>query len=61
MVRGATASHLSSRSLHQDSDLIYATKEHPELAHKDDQVIYATFVNSATYVPELIEITLKKS
>jgi Domain of unknown function (DUF4185) len=45
----------------KDSDLIYAAKEHPELARNNGQVIYATFVNSSTYVPELIEVTLKKS
>jgi Domain of unknown function (DUF4185) len=45
----------------KDSDLIYAAKEHPELARKDGKVIYATYVNSSTYVPELIEITLKKN
>jgi hypothetical protein len=44
-----------------DSDLIYAAKEHPELSRNNGQVIYATFVNSSTYLPELIEITLKKA
>jgi hypothetical protein len=45
----------------KDSDLIYAAKEHPELARNNGQLIYATFVNSSTYVPELFEVTLKKS
>jgi hypothetical protein len=42
-----------------DTDLIYATKEHPELARDNDRVMYVTFVNSATYVPQMIEVTLK--
>lgn len=41
------------------ADLIYAAKEHPELARNDGRVIYVTYVKSSTYVPELIEITLK--
>jgi hypothetical protein len=43
----------------KDTDLIYAAKEHPELAREDGRVLYVTFVNSATYVPQLIEVTLK--
>ena len=42
-----------------DADLIYAAKEHPELARENGRVLYITFVNSATYVPQLIEVTLK--
>jgi hypothetical protein len=42
-----------------DKDLIYAAKEHPELAREDGRVLYVTFVNSANYVPQLIEVTLK--
>jgi len=42
-----------------DSDLIYAAKEHPELARDNGRVLYVTFVNSATYVPQFIEVTLK--
>jgi hypothetical protein len=42
-----------------DQDLIYAAKEHPELARKDGRVLYVTFVNSANYVPQMIEVTLK--
>jgi hypothetical protein len=42
-----------------DSDLIYAAKEHPEITREDGRVLYVTFVNSATYIPQLIEITLK--
>jgi hypothetical protein len=41
-----------------DDDLIYAAKEHPELARENGRVLYVTFVNSATYIPQLIEITL---
>jgi hypothetical protein len=43
----------------KDTDLIYAAKEHPELAREDGRVLYVTYVNSATYVPQLIELTLK--
>jgi hypothetical protein len=43
----------------KDTELIYATKEHPELARDGGRVMYVTFVNSATYVPQLIELTLK--
>lgn len=42
-----------------EADLIYAAKEHPELARDDGRVMYVTFVNSATYVPQMIEVTLK--
>jgi hypothetical protein len=42
-----------------DADLIYAAKEHPELARENGRVLYITFVNSATYVPQMIEVTLK--
>lgn len=42
-----------------DTDLIYAAKEHPELARENGRVLYVTFVNSANYVPQLIEVTLK--
>jgi uncharacterized protein DUF4185 len=41
-----------------DTDLIYAAKEHPEIAQQNGQRIYATYVNSSTYLPELIELTL---
>jgi hypothetical protein len=41
-----------------DTDLIYAAKEHPELARNNGRVMYVTYVNSATYVPQLIEVTL---
>ena len=43
----------------KNSDLIYAAKEHPELARENGRIIYATFVNSATYVPQMIELTFK--
>jgi hypothetical protein len=42
-----------------ESDLIYAAKEHPELARDGARILYVTFVNSATYIPQLIEIQLK--
>lgn len=40
-------------------DLIYAAKEHPELACENGRIMYVTFVNSSTYVPQLVEVTLK--
>jgi hypothetical protein len=40
-------------------DLIYAAKEHPELARDGGRVIYVTYVNSAKYVPQLLEVTFK--
>jgi hypothetical protein len=43
----------------KDTDLIYAAKEHPELKRDGGRVLYVTFVNSATYVPQLIEVTLR--
>lgn len=42
-----------------DDDLIYAAKEHPELARDDGRALYVTYINSATYVPQMIEVTLK--
>jgi hypothetical protein len=39
--------------------LIYAAKEHSELAREDGRVLYVTFVNSTSYVPQLVELTLK--
>ncbi len=42
-----------------NGDLIYAAKEHPELAREGGRVLYVTFVNSTTYVPQLVELTLK--
>jgi hypothetical protein len=42
-----------------DVDLIYAAKEHPELARENGRAMYVTFVNSANYVPQLIEVMLK--
>jgi hypothetical protein len=43
----------------QNTDLIYAAKEHPELAREGGRILYVTFVNSATYIPQLIEVTLR--
>ncbi len=43
----------------KDDDLIYAAKEHPELSRENGRKIYVTYVNSASYVPELVEITFK--
>lgn len=43
----------------QEKDSFYAAKEHPELARENGKVMYITFVNSGTYIPQLIEVTLK--
>jgi Domain of unknown function (DUF4185) len=43
----------------KDTELIYAVKEHPELASNDGKIVYVTYVNSATYVPQMVEVTLK--
>jgi hypothetical protein len=43
----------------KESDLIYAVKEHPELSRDGGQILYVTFVNSASYIPQLIEVTLE--
>lgn len=43
----------------RNDDLIYAAKEHPELASEDGRVLYVTFVNSSSYIPQLVEITFK--
>jgi hypothetical protein len=43
----------------KDTDFFYAAKEHPELAREGGRVLYVTYVNSSTYVPQLIEVTLK--
>jgi hypothetical protein len=43
----------------QETESFYAAKEHPELARENGRIMYITFVNTATYVPQLIELTLK--
>jgi hypothetical protein len=43
----------------KETDLVYAAKEHPELAREDGRIVYITFVNSTTYVPQLLELTLR--
>jgi hypothetical protein len=40
-------------------DLIYAAKEHPELAGEGGRRIYVTYVNSAEYVPEMVEVRFR--
>lgn len=42
----------------KESDTVYAAKEHPELARDGGRILYVTFVNSASYVPQLIEVGL---
>ncbi|MBC7188021.1 MAG: DUF4185 domain-containing protein [Calditrichaeota bacterium] len=39
--------------------LVYAGKEHPELAREQGRVIYLTFVEFEEYYPRLIEVTLE--
>lgn len=38
--------------------LIYAGKEHPELAREDGRTIYLTYIEFEEYYPHLIEVTL---
>jgi hypothetical protein len=40
-------------------ELIYAAKEHPELAQEGGRRIYVTYVNSGEYVPEMVEIRFR--
>jgi hypothetical protein len=40
-------------------DLVYAAKEHPELAQEGGRRIYVTYVNSGAYVPEMVEIRFR--
>jgi hypothetical protein len=42
-----------------ETDLIYAAKEHPELARDGGRRVYLTFVNSGVYLPEMIEVVLR--
>jgi hypothetical protein len=39
------------------ADKVYAAKEHPELARENGRKILVTFVNSGSYIPELVEVT----
>jgi hypothetical protein len=41
------------------ADLVYAAKEHPELSRDGGRRVYITYVNSASYIPQLIEVTLR--
>jgi len=41
-------------------DYFYAAKEHPELATDNGRTLYVTFVNSAQYVPRLVEVRLRE-
>lgn len=40
------------------ADLFYAAKEHPELAREKGRIIYVTYVDSRSYAPQLVEVTL---
>ena len=42
-----------------EKDLFTSAKEHPEMRNADGNVMYVTYVNSATYVPNLVELTLR--
>ncbi len=39
--------------------LIYAGKEHPELAEDDGRVLYLTYIEFEEYFPHLVEVTLE--
>jgi hypothetical protein len=41
-----------------ENTFIYAAKEHPELARDGGRRIFVTYVNSASYIPELLEVAL---
>jgi hypothetical protein len=43
----------------QEKENFYAGKEHPELARENGKIIYITFVNTVSYLPQLVELTLK--
>jgi hypothetical protein len=38
--------------------LIYAGKEHPELAEEDGRIVYITYVEFEEYYPHLLEVKL---
>jgi hypothetical protein len=40
--------------------MIYAGKEHPELARDNGKIIYITYIEFEEYFPHLVEITLEK-
>lgn len=40
-------------------EFVYAAKEHPELARDKGRIIYVTFVDSGSYIPQLLECTLR--
>ena len=42
-----------------DDDLFTAGKEHPELRKENGRVLYVTYVNSSTYIPNLLEVRLR--
>lgn len=41
------------------SAFCYACKEHPELAERNGQVLYVTYVDSDRYWPQLLKVTLQ--
>lgn len=41
-----------------ERDFVYAAKEHPEYSSEGGRMIYITYVSSATYIPQLLEVTL---
>ena len=42
-----------------NEEFVYAAKEHPELQQHDGRVLYLTYVNSGSYIPRLVEVTLR--
>ncbi|MEQ8839082.1 MAG: DUF4185 domain-containing protein, partial [Lacipirellulaceae bacterium] len=49
--------HIAPRQ--SDADLFTAAKEHPEMRTSGGRTLYVTYVNSANYIPTLLEVTLK--
>ena len=47
-----------SPPMHGADDLFTAAKEHPELRRENGKVLYVTYVNSANYIPNLLEVKL---
>lgn len=42
-----------------EADLFTAGKEHPEMRQANGKKVYVTYVNSAQYIPVLLEVTLR--
>jgi hypothetical protein len=43
----------------KEGQIFYAAKEHPELAREGGRMIYVTYIDTADYLPRLVEVELK--